>query len=62
MVSCMQHEKKLLAVFGKMKADNIKPEFVRTFMDKRGLQRKTQVNHEMSSMSPVYKWDMNEAM
>lgn len=52
----LQHEKKLLAVFGKVKADSIKPEHVRTFMDKRGLQSKTQANHEMSSMSRAYKW------
>lgn len=52
----VQHQKKLLAVFGKVKADSIKPEHVREFMDKRGLQSKTQANHEMSSMSRVYRW------
>lgn len=52
----LQHQKKLIAVFGEVKADNIKPEHVRTFMDKRGLQSKTQANHEMASMSRVYKW------
>ncbi|BAE74496.1 Tyrosine recombinase XerC [Sodalis glossinidius str. 'morsitans'] len=52
----LQHQKKLIAVFGEVKADNIKPEHVRTFMDKRGLQSKTQANHEMASMSHVYKW------
>lgn len=52
----LQHQKKLLAVFGKMKADNIKPEHVRAFMDKRGLQSKTQANHEKSSMSRVFRW------
>jgi len=51
-----QHQKKLIAVFGEMKADNIKPEHVREFMDKRGLQSKTQANHEMASMSRVYRW------
>ncbi|WP_276641381.1 tyrosine-type recombinase/integrase [Siccibacter turicensis] len=52
----LQHEKKLLAVFGRVLADNIRPEHVRAFMDKRGLQSKTQANHEMSSMSRVYRW------
>lgn len=52
----MQHQKKLFAVFGEMKADGIKPEYVREFMDKRGLQSKTQANHEMASMSRVYRW------
>lgn len=52
----MQHQKKLFAVFGKMKADSIKPQHVREFMDKRGLQSKTQANHEMASMSRVYRW------
>ncbi|BGI52480.1 MAG: tyrosine-type recombinase/integrase [Candidatus Hamiltonella defensa (Ceratovacuna japonica)] len=52
----MQHQKKLISVFGEMKADSIKPEHVREFMDKRGLQSKTQANHEMASMSRVYRW------
>ncbi|ECC9940534.1 integrase, partial [Salmonella enterica subsp. enterica] len=42
----LQHEKKLISVFGHVLADNIRPEHVRTFMDKRGLQSKTQANHE----------------
>ncbi|HAT2340379.1 MULTISPECIES: tyrosine-type recombinase/integrase [Citrobacter] len=52
----LQHQKKLLAVFGKVKADVIKPEDVRQFMDRRGLQSKNQANQEMSSMSRVYRW------
>ncbi len=52
----LQHQKKLLVVFGKVQADKIKPEDVRKFMDRRGLQSKTQANHEMSSMSRVYRW------
>ncbi|AUU90226.1 integrase [Enterobacteriaceae bacterium ENNIH3] len=52
----LHHQKKLLAVFGKVKADSIKPEHVRAYMDKRGLQSRTQANHEMSSMSRVYRW------
>lgn len=52
----LQHQKKLLAVFGKVKADLIKPEDIRQFMDRRGLQSKNQANQEMSSMSRVYRW------
>ncbi|CAJ0996720.1 hypothetical protein SODG_001625 [Sodalis praecaptivus] len=52
----LQHQKKLLAVFGKVSVNSIKPEHIRTFMDKRGLQSKTQANHEMASMSRVYRW------
>lgn len=52
----LQHQKKLLAVFGKTLVDAIKPEHIRLYMDKRGLQSKTQANHEKSSMSRVYSW------
>lgn len=52
----LQHQKKLLLVFGKVLADTIKPEHIRLYMDKRGLQSKTQANHEKSSMSRVYSW------
>ncbi len=52
----LQHQKKLLAVFGKVLADRIKPEHIRLYMDKRGLQSKTQANHEKSSMSRVFSW------
>lgn len=41
-----QHQRALLAVFGKVLADNVKIEQVRIFMDKRGLESKTQANHE----------------
>lgn len=51
-----QHQKKLLAVFGKMKADDIKIEQVRIYMDKRGVSSKNQANQEVSSMSRVYGW------
>lgn len=58
----LQHQKKLLAVFGKITADKIKTEDVRIFMDRRGLQSKTQANHEMSSMSRVYRWGYERGM
>ncbi len=51
-----QHQKKLLAVFGKMKADDIKIEQVRIYMDKRGVTSKNQANQEISSMSRVFGW------
>lgn len=58
----LQHQKKLLAVFGKITADKIKTEDVRKFMDRRGMQSKTQANHEMSSMSRVYRWGYERGM
>ncbi|EAN2380941.1 tyrosine-type recombinase/integrase [Salmonella enterica] len=58
----LQHEKKLISVFGHVLADNIRPEHVRTFMDKRGLQSKTQANHEMSSMSRAFRWGYERGM
>ncbi|EJN2863948.1 tyrosine-type recombinase/integrase [Salmonella enterica subsp. enterica serovar Yaba] len=58
----LQHQKKLITAFGKVKADNIKPEHIRMFMDKRGLSSKTQANHEMSSMSRVYRWGYERGM
>lgn len=51
-----QHSKKLFAVFGHVNVDNIKTVDIRKFMDKRGVQSKTQANHEFSSMSKVYNW------
>ncbi len=58
----LQHQKKLLAVFGKITADKIKTEDIRMFMDRRGLQSKTQANHEMSSMSRVFRWGFERGM
>ncbi|ECC9277843.1 integrase [Salmonella enterica subsp. enterica] len=51
-----QQQKALLAVFGKMRADSVKTEQIRIFMDKRGLESKTQANHELASFSRVYGW------
>lgn len=51
-----QHQKQLLAVFGKMKADDIKIEQVRIFMDRRGISSKNQANQEVASMSRVFGW------
>lgn len=51
-----QHQRALLSVFGKMRADSVKTEQIRIFMDKRGLESKTQANHELASLSRVYGW------
>lgn len=51
-----QHQRALLNVFGKMLADSVKIEQVRIFMDKRGMESKTQANHELASLSRVYGW------
>ncbi|BDH46437.1 integrase [Salmonella enterica subsp. enterica serovar Choleraesuis] len=51
-----QHQKKLLAVFGNMRADDIRIEQVRIYMDKRGTVSKNQANQELSSMSRVFGW------
>ncbi|VGE60520.1 site-specific recombinase, phage integrase family protein [Klebsiella quasipneumoniae] len=51
-----QHERRLLPVFGNVKADDIKIEQVRIYMDRRGLSSKNQANQEVSSMSRVYGW------
>lgn len=50
------HSKKLFAVFGHVNVDNIRPVDVRKYMDLRGVQSKTQANHEFSSMSKIYNW------
>lgn len=42
----------LPGVFGKMRADTVKTEHIRIFMDKRGLKSKTQ----LASLSRVYGW------
>ncbi|MBF0032039.1 tyrosine-type recombinase/integrase [Citrobacter freundii] len=51
-----QQQKALLVVFGKMRADDVRIEQVRIFMDRRGLDSKTQANHELASLSRVYGW------
>ncbi|CDL85371.1 tyrosine-type recombinase/integrase [Xenorhabdus szentirmaii] len=47
---------KLLAVFGNMLPDTIKPEHIRKYMDKRGLRSKTQANREKNFLSRVFGW------
>ncbi|MCP9269719.1 tyrosine-type recombinase/integrase [Xenorhabdus sp. XENO-1] len=51
-----KYASKLLSVFGNMLPDNIKPQHVRKYMDKRGLKAKTQANREKNFLSRVYGW------
>ena len=48
--------KKLVIVFGKMKPEKIKPEHIRTYMDKRGAKSRVQANREKAFMSRVFRW------
>ncbi|MHA7847275.1 tyrosine-type recombinase/integrase [Serratia sp. D1N4] len=51
-----KYANKLMPVFGDTPPDNIKPEHVRRYMDKRGLKSKTQANREKTFMSRVFGW------
>ncbi|CAQ85231.1 MULTISPECIES: tyrosine-type recombinase/integrase [Photorhabdus] len=52
----LQGAKNILKVFGHINVDNIKPEYIRQYMDIRGTQSKTQANHELSYMSVAFGW------
>lgn len=43
------------AVFGKMKPDNIKPEHIRKYMDKRSAKSRVQANREKAFTSRVFR-------
>lgn len=47
---------KVLPVFGNVHPNNIKPEHIRKYMDKRGLKSPTQANREKTFMSRVFRW------
>jgi len=47
---------KVTVVFGKMKPDNIKPEHIRKYMDKRGVKSRVQANREKAFISRVFRW------
>ncbi|WGL95957.1 integrase [Arsenophonus nasoniae] len=51
-----QGGKSILKVFGNIDVNNIKPEHIRKYMDIRGVQSKTQANHELSYMSVTFGW------
>lgn len=50
------YEKNLMPVFGRMRADDIKIEQVRIYMDKRGERSINQANQELGGLSRVYSW------
>lgn len=47
---------KVLSVFGAMKPDNILPEHIRKYMDKRGVKSRVQANREKAFTSRVFRW------
>lgn len=47
---------KVLSVFGKLKPDQIKPEHIRKYMDKRGVKSRVQANREKAFTSRVFRW------
>ncbi|HEI6835793.1 TPA: tyrosine-type recombinase/integrase [Yersinia enterocolitica] len=53
---------RVLPVFGKMEPDNIKPEHIRKYMDKRGVASRTQANREKTFLSRVYRWGYERGM
>ncbi|HIE1233590.1 TPA: tyrosine-type recombinase/integrase [Serratia marcescens] len=53
---------KVLPVFGKMLPDEIKPQHIRQYMDKRGIKSTTQANREKSFMSRVFRWAYERGM
>lgn len=57
-----KYSNNVLAVFGAMPADAIKPEHVRKYMDKRGLKSRTQANREKAFMSRVYRWGFERGL
>jgi len=51
-----KYSQKVIAVFGQMQPNDIKPEHVRKYLDKRGVKSRTQANREKAFMSRVYRW------
>lgn len=51
-----KYSNKVIAVFGEMPPDTIKPEHIRKYMDRRGLKSRVQANREKAFMSRVYRW------
>ena len=51
-----KYSMKVLAVFGALAPDAIKPEHIRKYMDKRGLKSRTQANREKAFTSRVFRW------
>lgn len=53
---------KVLAVFGTMQPDYIKPEHIRKYMDKRGVKSRIQANREKAFISRVFRWGYERGM
>lgn len=51
-----KYSSKIIAVFGRMSPNNIKPEHIRKYMDKRGAKSRVQANREKTFMSRVFRW------
>ncbi|GAB6017137.1 MAG: tyrosine-type recombinase/integrase [Serratia ureilytica] len=51
-----KYSMKVLAVFGALAPDAIKPEHIRKYMDKRGLKSRIQANREKAFTSRVFRW------
>ncbi|MPW31836.1 integrase [Agarivorans sp. B2Z047] len=52
----IHHYKKVGAVFDRTLVNSIKPEHIRIYMDKRGLQSRVQANREHAFMSKCFRW------
>lgn len=51
-----KYSRKVLSVFGAMPPNDIEPQHIRIYMDKRGLNSRVQANREKSFMSRVFRW------
>ncbi|WOX99932.1 tyrosine-type recombinase/integrase [Dickeya fangzhongdai] len=51
-----KYAQKVLAVFGEIEPDDIMPEHIRKYMDKRGAKSRVQANREKTFMSRVFRW------
>lgn len=51
-----KYSKKVIPVFGKMEPDNVKPQHIRKYLDKRGVSAPIQANREKAFLSRVYSW------
>jgi integrase len=58
----LKYSKPVIAVFGQLDPDNVKPEHIRKYMDKRGLKSKVQANREKAFISRVYRWGYERGM
>jgi len=52
----LQNSNKVLAVFGRVPSNKIKPEHIRQYMDKRGEAHEVAANREKSFISTVFSW------